>query len=120
MEENSLEKSDENEPCEKPASISESDHSSRSDPIPITSKECSTAGSSLLLLTSAEVSSTCNCVAEDQRLAVIPLSDSRVESLVPVLPVQEESRGALSNAILSVSAPSASVEFVHIDLLRKQ
>ena len=120
MEENSLEKSDENEPCEKPASISESDHSSRSDPIPITSKECSTAGSLLLLLTSPEVSPTCiylNCVAEDQ-LAVVPLSDSRVESLVPVLPVQEESRGALSNAILSMSAPSASVEFVQI--LRKE
>ena len=120
MEENSLEKSDENEPCEKPASITESNHSSRSDPIPITYKECSTAGSLLLLLTSLEVSPTCNylnCVAEDQ-LAVVPLSDSRVESLVPELPVQEESRGALSNAILSMSAPSASVEFVQI--LRKE
>ena len=115
MEENSLEKSDENEPCEKPASISESNHSSRSDPIPTTSKECSVAGSSLLLLTSPEVSPT--CVAEDQlrdQLAVVPLSDSRVESLVPVLPAQEESRGALSNAILSMSTPSESVEFVKI------
>ena len=105
MEENNFEESD-----ERPVGASsESNHISRSDPNLITSKECSTAGSSLLLLTSPEVSPT--CVAENQ-LAVMPLSDSRrVESLVPVSPIQEESRGALSNAIFPMSAASVNVEF---------